>query len=96
MTTVEVISYILVPIMLSIGFPSIVILIGFNFAMSRRITTLEADMAHMEKGIVGVQDQLDKMSGKIDRLLAFANQEKGRRQGEDSDSDESRVFIQPR
>ena len=78
-TPVEFMAYIVVPIMCTIGFPCLVALVVFCFKISNKVSRLESDYMHMNNRFCGVETKIDKMDNNIEKLLEYANQQKGRR-----------------
>lgn len=89
MTSVEIIAYVVVPLMGMIGFPSLVMLVVFCFKISGKVTKLESDYSHLDKnlkqGFMGFQTQLDSLTKDVKIILEYVNQQKGGRRKEDQD-----------
>jgi hypothetical protein len=78
MNLVEIISYIVVPLICLIGFPCVVLMVSFCFNMNGKVSKLESDYRHLDKnmkmGLSGVQAQLDTVIEDIKTLLKHAGE----------------------
>lgn len=76
MTFVDIVAYVVVPFMCTIGFTSLVLLVGFCFKISNKVTKLETDYTHLNnnvrQGFAGFDNKLEKMDKNLEKLLKYA------------------------
>jgi len=82
MSLLEIVCYVIVPIMCMVLFPALAFLIAFLFKISSKVTGLEHDYHHLnsnvKQGFEGFSTQLQAMEKDIKTLLEFSSAHKAR------------------